>query len=684
MLTRPLPSIRLLIATSWLCTLGAAGCAADDDEPPSLSPALRAELVPFAFGNGSSDTGFYYQLRSAQSHLCADVSGGALGDGSAIVQSGCAGRASERWYLRALSATTYQLAAQHSAKCMRTSGGSSGDGAAMVQAPCARSGGGLVGSVFTVTPISGSNAPQFQLSASSGECLAVGDNAAGTALVQTACTSASNLSWTLEPMAPVPQSDANGRWSPVFPMSGVVPISGAALADRKVLLWASWTGTHFAGTGALPQTVTVLFDPDQPTQPLVRTITNTAHNMFCPGTAMLADGRVLVSGGDVEHTDQTSIYDPIHDSWQTGALMHQPRWYNSTVTLPDGRALTLGGNRTSGQSGNGEIYDPASDTWTPMDGIALTALTAGTDPTVGRTMEHPRQLVAPDGRVFVPGPTPHMQWIGLSGQGSITAAGPRGDDETSQNDVTVMFDVGKLLKAGGNISYDRATPRFVPSSRNSYVIDINSGQALVTKIAPMIYPRAFANGVVLPNGQVFVAGGLDNGKAFSDEGNVKAAELFDPQSASWRELPPMAKPRPYHSIALLLTDGRVLVGGGGLCSKSDCAVNHPDVEIYSPPYLFAGARPTITSAPTTVSANGKSFAVTVGGAVTGFTLVRMASTTHVVDLDQRLIHLLATNGGGGAWTLTAPASHNLAPPGYYLLFALAGDVPSVGAIVKID
>src|SRR5205807_417160 len=85
-------------------------------------------------------------------------------------------------------------------------------------------------------------------------------------------------------------------------------------------------------------------------------------------------------------------------------------------------------------------------------------------------------------------------------------------------------------------------------------------------------------------------------------GNLKAAELFDPATRSWRELPPLARPRPYHSIALLLPDARVLVGGGGLCSASDCAVNHPDVEIYSPPYLFAGPRPRVTSAPTAVLA----------------------------------------------------------------------------------
>ena len=98
-----------------------------------------------------------------------------------------------------------------------------------------------------------------------------------------------------------------------------------------------------------------------------------------------------------------------------------------------------------------------------------------------------------------------MQWYDVAA-GSITSAGNRGDDEVSQADITVMFDVGKILKAGGTLSYDRAitlsdgstsAANYSPSSQNSYVIDINGGTATVTKTAPMKWPRNFGNGVVL-------------------------------------------------------------------------------------------------------------------------------------------------------------------------------------------
>jgi galactose oxidase len=650
--------------------------------PEGSAPNQVGAIQSPAFGTGATDDGAYYRLKSVATGFCADVSGKGLTNGTPVLQWDCGSGENQRWYFRALPSTQYQLSAKHSAGCLRVKSGSTSSGAVFVQDACARTGTGLNGTVFSLTKV-GTSGSNYQLKVvNGGLCLQSPNSTKGTQLSQASCSTASKFLWTLEKQSFVAQSDANGRWSQVFDMKGVVPISATLRPDRKVLTWASWKGLRFGGTGSLDQTVTAVFDPADPTNVVVKTITNTVHNMFCPGTALLPDGRLVVAGGDDVRTDATSIYNPATDSWSKGGVMNQQRWYNSAITLPDGRVLTLGGNRTSGLSGNGEIFDPATNVWTLMDGIALAPMTAGM-PDDARTMEHSRLHVAPDGRIFASGPTPNMQWYTFSGNGGVTAAGVRGDDEVSQNDVTVMMDVGKILKAAGNVNYDRTNASFVPASRNSYLIDINSGTPVVTKLPPIKYPRTFANGVVLPNGQVFVAGGNDNAKGFSDDGAIRPAELFDPATNTWRELPAMATARPYHSFALLLADGRVLEGGGGLCSSSDnCAVNHPNVEIFSPPYLFAGTRPTIASAPATVTGDGGTFTVTTGGTVTGFSLIRFGAVTHGVDSDQRFMRLTATNAGD-VWTVQAPADHNVAPPGNYLLFALSGSVPSVAAIIKV-
>ncbi|KAG4422077.1 hypothetical protein IFR04_004818 [Cadophora malorum] len=117
----------------------------------------------------------------------------------------------------------------------------------------------------------------------------------------------------------------------------------------------------------------------------------------------------------------------------------------------------------------------------------------------------------------------------------------------------------------------------------------------VEQLVGMIRPRGFDNFVMLPDGTSIVTGGMSGiQQAFSDDQAVYTAELFDPVTKTFRELAPMKNPRNYHSISLLLPDGRVLAAGGGMCptayGQSDAHCNrtpdHPDGEIFSPPYLF--------------------------------------------------------------------------------------------------
>jgi hypothetical protein len=274
-----------------------------------------------------------------------------------------------------------------------------------------------------------------------------------------------------------------------------------------------------------------------------------------------------------------------------------------------------------------------------------------------------------------------MQWYDLSGNGSIQAAGTRGTDTFSQNDTTVMFDQGKLLKAGGNVNYDRTNAAQSPSSATAYVIDINSDVAQVHQVQSMVRGRAYSNGVVLPTGEVLVVGGLDNGKAFSDVGAVLTPELFDPQTETWSDVSPMSTARTYHSVALLLPDGRVFAGGGGQCGQG-CTANHFDAEIFSPAYLFQSGRPAIFSA-----ADGANYAsrISVGatGSISQFAWIRMSAVTHSINTDQRRLPAAFTVIDDTHYSVSVPANANLAPPGYYMLFALNGGIPSVAKIIRI-
>ena len=108
-------------------------------------------------------------------------------------------------------------------------------------------------------------------------------------------------------------------------------------------------------------------------------------------------------------------------------------------------------------------------------------------------------------------------------------------------------------------------------------------------------------------------------------------------------------------------------------------------EIYSPPYLFAGPRPVIDSAPSSVN-YGSSFAVGTSQAasIESAALVRANSSTHGVNFDQRHVPL-SFSAGTSELTVSAPASGAQAPPGWYMLFLIddAG-VPSVASWVKVS
>ena len=118
-----------------------------------------------------------------------------------------------------------------------------------------------------------------------------------------------------------------------------------------------------------------------------------------------------------------------------------------------------------------------------------------------------------------------------------------------------------------------------------------------------------------------------------------------------------------------------------------CPGDHPDVEIYTPPYLLSpngspAPRPAITGAPGAATWGGQ-IAVATDRAVTSFALVRMASVTHSVNTDQRRIPLSFT-GSPGNYQLSIPAQRGVVLPGNYMLFALdASGVPSVARTINI-
>ncbi|MFF5292128.1 discoidin domain-containing protein [Paractinoplanes globisporus] len=468
-----------------------------------------------------------------------------------------------------------------------------------------------------------------------------------------------------------------------FPL---VPVAAAQLPNGKILTWSAFQPDNF--NGGYGQTVTATYDPATGvvTQ---RTITNTGHDMFCPGISALPDGRILVTGGN--DSSKTSIYDPRTDAWTSGPDMTTPRGYQASATLSDGRVFTIGGSWSGGHGGQdgtphkyGEVWS-ADTGWTALPGTdVVPMLTDDADPNGDYRKDNHAWLFAwTGGSVLQAGPSKAMNWYGTDGDGSTTPAGTRGDAPDQMNGNAVMFDTGKILALGGSPSYQDSS-----ATANAYVLTVNGVGRAVTaqRVGSMTNTRAFANSVALPDGKVAVFGGQNYAVPFSDNTSVFTAELWDPATGKFTTMASASVPRNYHSVALLMPDGRVFTGGGGLCGTG-CATNHFDGQVFTPPYLLnadgsPATRPVITSAPST-AANGSSITVKTNGAVAKFAIIRMGTATHSVDTDQRRLSLSSTPVTGG-YRLTIPADAGVAVPGYWMLFALnAKGVPSVAKVLKI-
>ena len=469
-----------------------------------------------------------------------------------------------------------------------------------------------------------------------------------------------------------------GQWGPTigFP---IVPVAAALLPNNLLLVWSADQALAFGGSND-PYTQTAILNLNTGAVS-EDTVSNTGHNMFCPGVAILPDGEIMVTGGLSNR--QTSIYNPATNTWRAGPLMNIGRGYQGMTLLSNGQAFVLGGSWSGGLGGKlGEIWSPTGN-WRELTNVPAAPMYTADTAGVFRQDNHGWFIATSGGDVLQAGPSKQMNWITTTGAGSITPAGLRGTSADAMNGTAVYYDINKVITMGGAPNYSDST-----ATNQAYQIQIPAPgtNPTVTQSGSMTYPRAFANSVVLPNGQVVTMGGQTYAKPFTDTNSVLNAELWDPTTGAFTVMAPEAAPRNYHSVGVLLPDGRVFSGGGGLCGT--CSTNHTDGQIFSPPYLFNAdgtlrTRPTIVSAPAS-AATGQTITVTTGGPVSQFAMVRYGESTHSVDNDQRRIPLSIVSSSGNTYQLAIPSDPGIALPGPYMLFAMdANGTPSISTTITI-
>ncbi len=388
------------------------------------------------------------------------------------------------------------------------------------------------------------------------------------------------------------------------------------------------------------------------------------YNIFCSGHSFLPDGRLFVAGGHIVNNNglpNASIYDPAANTWTRVADMNAGRWYPTCTTLPNGDILVVSGSYfdAMGNTINNnlpQVWQTGSSTWGNLTGAVL------------NLPLYPKMHLAPDGRVYLVGPNQTTRFLNTSGTGSWTT-GPSRTFGSRSYGSSVVYEPGKILYAGGGD----------PPTATVEVIDLNVPTPAWRRVASLSVARRQHNATVLPDGKVLVTGGSSAPGFSNDDGTTRWGEIWDPATDTWTRTANYAKYRGYHSTAVLLPGGRVASAG------STNPVSEPNAEIYSPPYLFQGTRPTVGSFPANITYNQVFFVGTPNATdIKRVTLVRMTSVTHTNNMDQRFLSLSFTQAAGGL-NVTAPANGRLAPPGPYMLFILNGSgVPSDGKIVNLQ
>jgi Domain of unknown function (DUF1929)/Fibronectin type III domain/Glyoxal oxidase N-terminus len=541
---------------------------------------------------------------------------------------------------------------------------SAGDSSALVTWTAPSNGGSPITS-YTITPYIGSAAqPATTVTgsppATSGTVSGLANGTAYTFTVSAAnavgggpASAASN--------AVTPSAIAQGQWGPLLTWP-IVAVHTVLMYNGKLLQWDGW------------QTP----EPTDVYDPVAQSFTtiNAPSSIFCSGNVQLPNGRIMTVGGYGITTTgnqglvDTNIFDPVTQTWTRAANMHIARWYPDVVELADGRYVAISGNSTNATTwaDTPEVYDPVANTWSLLSKVNTSQV---------HEEEYPFSYLAPNGNVFTIGPSEDKSFFLDVNNQTWT---PVGGSSGIVNGSSVMYRPGKILYSGGAASVTSTTPAQAGTS----VIDLNAATPTWQPTAPMNMARVYHTLTMLADGRVLAIGG----EATSDQSiattGVLPTEIWNPATEKWTVAAPISAARNYHSSAVLMPNGTVIVAGGGH-EDNGTGPGQFSAQVYSPSYLFNGPRPTITAAPGATT-YGSSMTVSTADAssISAVNLVSLGADTHQADMGQHFVPLSFT-AGAGSLSVQAPASAALAPPGYYMMFIVNGaGVPSVAAIVRID
>jgi hypothetical protein len=399
-------------------------------------------------------------------------------------------------------------------------------------------------------------------------------------------------------------------------------------------------------------------------------------DVFCAAQSFRPNGRLVVAGGTLQYDPfygetATFVFDPSTETWTQVASMNKGRWYPTLVTLGSGRIFAL-----SGLDVNGGV-----DRYPEI--FSGTGWNIFTKPT-SEFQLYAHLFLLSNGKLFYSG----AQFTDNKGRSPSILSLPRFfSQQIGEQPVSGLQDPNygdqaasvllppaqdqKVMIIGGGWG-SQTTSRV-------NIIDFKDSNPSYTPAPSLNNSRMHHSAVLLPDRTVFVC----NGSKFNENvaESVLPAEIYNPQTNTWTQVEtPNITGRVYHSVAVLLPDGRVITAGG----NPDRRVVELGLEIYSPAYM-SQPRPVIQSAPS-LTRYGRIITIQTpqAGNIKWVHLIRPMATTHTVETEQRLVDMPIKATTSNSLTVEVTNNRNIAPPGYYMLFITDNDdVPSVGRWIQL-
>jgi hypothetical protein len=359
-------------------------------------------------------------------------------------------------------------------------------------------------------------------------------------------------------------------------------------------------------------------------------------------------------------------FDPVAEKYIKVDPMHEARWYPTLTTLGNGKVLSVSGLDDIGQlvPGKNEVYDPKTKKWTYLQKVR-------------QFPTYPALFPLENGKVFYSGSN--------AGYGPDDVGREPGiwDVDTNKFSKLPGLSDAKLLETSGTVLLPPAQDEKYmviggggvgeseDSSNKTRIIDLQADNPKFVDGPTLEKGTRYPQASVLPDDTVLVSGGSEDYRGRGDS-NILQARIYHPDTNTLDQVADPLVGRNYHSGSILLPDGRVMFFGSDSL-YADAANTKPGkfeqrVEIYTPPYLYRDAQPSLSGGPQTIKRGGAgTFTSQHASSIENVRLIRPSASTHVTDVDQRSV-ALDFKKSGDKITVSVPTNRNLVPSGWYMLF----------------